>query len=239
MNDIESESAASEENAEALNKMRAVAAEELDKQRAENEKLKGEREIKNSRYHDLQLQLSAENNTIEFEKSNRQRLDAEKQTLKEKLSEIRGSIDNIQLTIEELDKEAEKKALTDEEQREVEKLRLEIERMGKDKQALNGEQIELENRRNELVAAVSRCMDKKSRCEVEISRIETNLENLKLRIDEEYHLSYDECLALKADEFDVTSAAGEISSLKRKITMLGRCESSRDRGLRRAENPLR
>lgn len=221
VNSIESESAASEENAEALSKIRAVAAEELDKQRVENDKLKSERDRKSARYHDLQLESAAENNTIDTEKTNQLRLVAEKEGLAVKLKETQENIVNIQLTIEDLDKEAEKKSLTKEEQEAVDSLRAEIERIGKEKQTLNAEQIALDVHKNDLISKVSKCLDKKTRCEVEISKIETNLENLKARIDDEYHLSYEECLELKDESFDVSNSFTEISALKRKITMLG------------------
>lgn len=219
--DIENESAASEENAEAISKIRAVAAEELDKQRAENEKYRAEREQKNTKYLSLQLEISAENNTLETEKINFARLTSEKASLSQKLKETQENIVNIQLTIEDLDKEAERKSLTQEEQQAVERLRGEIERMGKDKQRINAEQLSLDVHKNDLIAKVSACMDKKNRCEVEISKIETNLENLKVRIEEEYHLSYEECVAMKDEAFDVSTAFSETVALKRKITMLG------------------
>ncbi len=219
--DLESESMASAESAQALSKIRAVAAEELDKYRAENEKLKSEREVKNARYQELQISNAAENKTVDGEKANQARLMAEKETLAVKLKETQINIANMQMTIEDLDKEAERKSLTKAEQDAVDSLRAEIERVGKEKHTLNAEQIALDVQKSDLISRVSKCSDKKNRCEVEISKIETNLENLRVRIDEEYHLSYEECLEFKDEDYDITTSFTEISTLKRKITMLG------------------
>jgi len=219
--DIENESAASEENEKALSKIRAVAAEEIDKQRAENDKLKTERDQKNTRYHDLQMENAGLSNTIETEKANQARLSAEKENLRVKLKETQQNMAAYQLQIADLDKEAEQKSLTKEEQDSVNALRAEIDRVGKEKGTLNAEQIALDVQKNDLLNRITKCLDKKTRCEVEISKIETNLENLRQRIEEEYQLTYEDCLSLKKEDYDITTSFTEISTLKRKITMLG------------------
>lgn len=219
--ELENESAAGEEDEKAIGKIRAVAKEELEKKQQENEGLKAERTQKNERFLSLQLSLSAEKNLLETETASRERLNEEKTSLEEKLKATKQNIVNIQLTIEDLDKEAEEKALTKEEKEAVDALKAEIEKMGKEKQRMSAEQISLDVQKNDLLDKISECVEKKNRCDVEISKIETNLLNLRERIEEEYHLSYEECLALKDESFDAETSFREISSLKRKITLLG------------------
>lgn len=214
-------SAESEENVVEINRIRAVAKEEFDRQRSESDALKAERESKNSRHHELQLSIAAENTVVESEKANSARLDGEKRALSEKIKATRDNISNIQLTIEDLDREAEKKAFTKEEQEAVDELRAEIGRVSKEKTSLNAEQISLDVHKNGLIKKLSVCQDKKTRCEVEISKIETNIENLRQRIYDEYHFTYEDCLEYKREDFDITTAFSDISSLKRKISSLG------------------
>ena len=57
--------------------------------------------------------------------------------------------------------------------------------------------------------------------ESEISRVEVNLENMRLRMEENYGLDYEGCLPLRKEDFAITEATQEASVLKRNITMLG------------------
>ena len=97
----------------------------------------------------------------------------------------------------------------------------EIATLSAEKEALNLRQVQLDEERTAVQEELSRQTDKRYKCEIEISKIDTNLENMRQRIEEAYGIDYEGCLALKAENFNADEAAGLISALKRKITLLG------------------
>ena len=69
--------------------------------------------------------------------------------------------------------------------------------------------------------ALSKINDKKYREEMNLSKVDTDIEIMQERIFEEYTLTYNDCLAFKRPDFDISVAMPEISKLKRSISALG------------------
>ncbi len=80
---------------------------------------------------------------------------------------------------------------------------------------------EIDNQKSSLMNELSSLRDKKFREEMNLSKVDTELEQMQERIYEEYSLSYNTCLELRRQDFDINVAMPEISKLKKDINALG------------------
>lgn len=129
--------------------------------------------------------------------------------------------ENNEQIIEKLKLEAEKVALTKEEQERLDGLRARRDEFEEKKKTLN-ELVNKDNlRRDHLVADISRNTDKKTAEEISLAKVDTDLEYMSQNIFSEYQLTYDTCKEFRDDNYDISMSQQEISTLKRKITLLG------------------
>ncbi len=90
-----------------------------------------------------------------------------------------------------------------------------------DKTRLSDKIKQLDNSKTAIMAELSSLRDKKFREEMNLSKVDTELEQMQERIYEEYSLSYNTCLELRRNDFDINIAMPEISKLKKDISSLG------------------
>lgn len=90
-----------------------------------------------------------------------------------------------------------------------------------EKQKLAAKIKELDLKKSELMENISKVNDKKYREEMNLSKVDSDIEIMQERIYEEYSMVYNDCLALKRPDFDISFAMPEISRLKRSISALG------------------
>ncbi len=128
---------------------------------------------------------------------------------------------NNEQIIEKLKLEAEKVALTKEEQEHLDKLRARRDEFEEKKKTLN-ELVNKDNlRRDMLTADISRNTDKKTAEEISLAKVDTDLEYMSQNIFNEYQLTYETCKEFRDENYDISMSQQEISSIKRKITLLG------------------
>lgn len=218
---LKDEEAYAGKSEEEINALRQGAEATLEKQRGQCESFKAEREEKNARLHALEVEKAATEKQIESLNADITRYEKEKEDLIARIisTEREKAVAEAELiTLEERAKQAE---LTEEEKAAVQEINDEIAKISAEKEALNLRQAQLDEERTAVQEEFTRQKDKQARCEIEISKIDTNLENMRQRIEEAYGIDYTGCLELKAENFNVEEAAGIISALKRKITLLG------------------
>lgn len=220
-NELSSEFTLSAEDEEALSALKEKAAKDMEAQKEQYSLVREEFDEKNTKLNDLKVELAALTGTLETEENNRKRLESEKETLLNEMNETKKNIANIEITIKNLDQEAERKALTPEERAEVDGLRGRISALGEEKKLLNARNVLMENRKNELLAEITSLQDRKFQCDLNSNKIDATLENIRLRIEEEYALDYDGCLEFRDEAFDIRGSATLINSLKHKIGALG------------------
>ena len=218
---LEDEEAYSSISEEEIHSRRASAEEELASQKSQCEKFKEERDVKNKQLLDLEVELSALRTAIEQQKETIERLGVEKSELVKKILETEKERDFAARRLQELQEEEKGKELTDEEKQAVAELTEKIEVLSKEKEGINAEQLALEEERTQLQDNLSKNSEKRYKCEIEISKIDTNLENLRVRMEEEYGMDYESCLPLRQDNFNITDGVSLGAALKRKITGLG------------------
>lgn len=104
---------------------------------------------------------------------------------------------------------------------ELTKLTYARENIQEEKILLNKKIKELDLQKAVIMEALSKINDKKYREEMNLSKVDTDIEIMQERIFEEYTLTYNDCLAFKRPDFDISVAMPEISKLKRSISALG------------------
>lgn len=206
---------------EELNAIRQGAEETIEKQRRQCEGFKAERDQKNDRLRALLVEKTAAEKQTESLRADIARCDAEKEEIISKIISTERAKANAEAELYRLEDLAKQVELTEEEKAAVREINEQIAAVSAEKEALNIRQVQLDEERQAVQEELTRQADKRYKCELEISKIDTNLENMRLRIEEAYGIDYEGCLALKAETFNVDEAAGLITALKRKITMLG------------------
>ncbi len=200
---------------------RKKAAEEMENQRGQYEKYKEERVEKSNTLRAYEVEYSALKTGLEKQKEDEARLSEEKEELVKKILDTEFTKTETATKLNALEAEEEEKELTEEEMKAVKEIEDSIAAITKDKEEINARQLALEEEKTDLQETLTKSSDKRYKCELEISKIDTNLENIRARIEEAYALDYEGCLPFRKEVFDVEDAATMISTLKRKITMLG------------------
>ena len=219
--EIDSEFTLSAEDEETLSALKAKAARRMEDQQAKYAAVKEEYDAKSAKCNELKIEIAALMGAIETEGSNRKRLSDEKEGLLAEMEDTRRNIAGMETAIAELDREAERKALTPEERAEVDALRAKIAALTEEKKVWNAEIVLMDSRKNELLGQISSMQDRKFQCELNQSKIDAALQNAQERISEEYGLDYEGCLPLKSPDFDMKGSAALINSLKHRIGALG------------------
>ena len=152
---------------------------------------------------------------------NTQRLTSEKDELISKIARTRAAIPEIERELEEINRQAEHTVLTAEEQAVVEDLRARIKTTTENKVATNERIKQIDIERLDLHKNIQDLTDRRNSQQIALTKLDADLENMQQRIMDEYGEDYDGCLKYKDEQFDISSAPGTVSSLKRQITMLG------------------
>ena len=218
---LKDEEAYAGKSEEELNAMRQGAEATLEKQRGQCEAFKAERDEKSAKLHALEVEKAAAEKQIESLNADIRRYEKEKEDLIARIISTEREKATAESELSALEEKAKQAELTEEEKAAVQAVNDEIATVSAEKEALNIRQVQLDEERTAVQEELTKQTDKRYKCEIEISKIDTNLENMRQRIEEAYGIDYEGCLALKADNFNVDEAAGLISALKRKITLLG------------------
>ena len=221
VDDLQSEVASTAENEDLLNKIREEAAAEASAREAEISKLRQERDALQREYNALQVEKAALISSRQADGETSRRLENEKVQLLKKIEESRAAILQTDVVIEQLKREQEKVALTEEEQLTVSALRDRIAVIEEEKKTENARQTKFQEEKRVLLARQITLGEDRHTCELEISKSETTLENMRLRIDEAYGLSYESAKELRDENYNIKESQSNISSLKHKIAALG------------------
>ena len=215
------EEAFSSRSEEEFASRRAGAEEALASQISQCDKFKAEREEKSEKLRLLEIEYTALRSALERADESAKRLSSEKDELVAGILRTEEEKAAAEEKLALMEAEAQEKELTEEEKKAVQEIVDKINEISKGKEELNAAQLALEEQRNSLQEDLTNQSDKRYKCEIEISKIDTNLENMRQRLEENYELDYEGCLAYKKENFDVSEAANMITALKRKITLLG------------------
>ncbi len=200
---------------------RKQAETDMANQRNQCENFKEERAQKSATLQALEVEYASLKIELEQQRESVSRLTAEKEDLAKRTLDVEFEKTETATRLNALEAEEEEKELTEEERLAVQQIMDGIAAISKEKEEINARQLALEEERADLQETLTKSNDKRYKCELEISKIDTNLENIRTRIEEAYGLDYEGCLPFRKSPFSIEESSATITSLKRKITMLG------------------
>jgi len=103
----------------------------------------------------------------------------------------------------------------------VKEIRATLANLDEFKQGIQAKLAEMETRRKELVEEIQAVHEKKSKEEMLLLKVDSDIEYMQARVEEEYELTYADCLPFKEDGYNVVEGGGEIAKLKRQMSALG------------------
>ncbi|MCH5146579.1 MAG: chromosome segregation protein SMC [Clostridiales bacterium] len=197
------------------------ASVKMDDMSAQYDKLISERTAASDKLNSLLVEIASLESALKAGSDNTVRLERERDGLTDKIKQINASIPEIQKQIDELNRQAEKTALTAEEQAVVNDLRRRIKETTQTKVECNERIKQIDIERLDCANGREQMQERQHAVELAVLKIETDLENLQQRITEEYGADYESCLEYKVEDFDATGASSRISTLRRQIGALG------------------
>ncbi len=218
---LEFETANSSMSEEEIAKRRKQAEEQIETQKSQCDSFKEERTAKDKLLRETELEYRALLSSVEKGEETVARLTVEKEELVKRILDMEYEKTETQTRLNGLEAEAQEKELTEEERKAVEEIMGAISKLNAEKETVNAHQLALEEEKTKLQETLTKQSDKRYKCEIEISKIDGNLESMRQRVEEAYEMDYEACLAYKKDDFNVEEATTLITTLKRKITMLG------------------
>ena len=206
---------------EKLEKDKLDASQKADKQQAEFDALRKERDDLAASSTSIQVQITETKGKIATLDNENQRLSIAKndaQINNERL--VKSNVDALAI-IEELRLEQEKVSLSKEEQEYINSIRVKIDGIEEYKTELRNNLNENGAKREELNNALIDLSEKKHAEEIALAKIDSDLEHMGQSIFEDYQETYETALAVKEDGYDATFGEQEIARIRRKRSSLG------------------
>ena len=218
---LEFEAANSSMSEEEIAKRRKDAEAQIESQKSQCDAFKEERAAKDKQLRETETEYRTLLSAVEKAEDTIARLTVEKEELVKRILDMEYEKTETQTRLNGLEAEAQEKELTEEERKAVEEIMTAISKLTAEKETVNAQQLALEEEKTKLQETLTKQSDKRYKCEIEISKIDGNLESMRQRVEEAYGMDYDGCLSYRKADFNVDEAATLITTLKRKITMLG------------------
>ncbi len=117
--------------------------------------------------------------------------------------------------------EVEKVALSKEDQEKLNAMREKLKMSDERKAKLNALSDEYNLRRGALQEDIDKLTSKRAQEDIEYAKIDSDLEYMSQNLFEEYQLTYETCLSLRDENYDISMSRQDIATLKRKISQLG------------------
>ncbi len=221
VSEIEGAVSSSAENEELLNRIRAEASQDAAARTRQIEQMRAARDELANKRQAIRVEAATVSSVRIAESENVARLKAEKGELLKTVEETRVTVRALESEIARLKAEAEKVSLTKEEQLIVSTLRAQLSELEEHKRALAERQDKLSEEHRDLYARQSEATEERLAAATAIARAETTLENMKLRLEEQYGLDYVSAHSLRDPDYDFAQSNANINSLKHKIAALG------------------
>ena len=218
---LDSEYSGVKQGANDLTAQSNEASGKMDDMSAQYDKLISERTKASDKLNSLLVEIASLESALKAGAENTARLERERDNLTDKIKQINANIPKIQSQIEELNRQAEKTALTAEEQAVVNDLRRRIQETTQSKAECNERIKQIDIERLDCATQREKMQERQHSVELAVLKIDTDLENLQQRITEEYGADYESCLEYKVEDFDSSVASAKISTLRRQIGALG------------------
>jgi chromosome segregation protein len=218
---LEEEEANSSLSEEEIRSRRSQAQAQMENQRNQCDAFKEERAEKSETLRKAELEYAALQKSAETYEETTARLTVEKEELVKRILDMEYEKTVTQTKLNGLEAQEVENQLTEVEKAALQAVVDEIAGISKEKEQINAATLALEEEKTGLQETLTKQNDKRYKCELEISKIDTNLENMRQRVEEAYALDYETCLPLRKEDFNIDEGMTNITTLKRKITLLG------------------
>lgn len=239
-----------------LEQDKEIAANAANKQEAEYDALKRERDELAKESTETQIKITEIRAEISALNADNARFAETVKESEESVAGLEKSNENARKIIEELKIEQEKVALTKEEQDSINRIRQSIENIEKLKGELREKLERNAEEKERLAQAVSELSERKHAEEIALAKIDSDLEYMGQSILEDYQETYDTALKYREEGYDAQKGEAEIGRIRRKRSALGAinataiddCKALKERydemrtqkeDLEKAENDLR
>ncbi len=78
-----------------------------------------------------------------------------------------------------------------------------------------------DTRRVQLMNELNDLTEKRSREELQLAKVDSDIEQMQIRVEEEYQLDYEGCLPFKQEDYDLNKGIAEAAKVKRQMNSLG------------------
>ncbi len=194
---------------------------EIDDMSSKYDDLVSERDEILSRINAARVEKASLEAAVKSGEENIVRLNSERQELSEKIVKMREVIPGYEKDLELLSSQMQHASLTKEEQAIVDDINARIKQTTFGKVAFNERIKEIDTERGDIYIRLEELRDRRNQQQINLTKLDADLGNLQDRILSEYDMDYDACLQYRMDNFDHTTAANTIASLKRQIGTLG------------------
>ncbi|MBQ6921806.1 MAG: chromosome segregation protein SMC, partial [Clostridia bacterium] len=184
---------------EKLEQDKAVATSRADKQQAEYDALRKERDEISMNSTEIQVSVTSKKAEISALEQEIERLKSSGKEANDNIVKLTESISGAKEIIEELRREEEKVAFTKEEQEKINSLRAEIENIEDYKSKLREKLVKNNETRESLSARLTELAERKHTEEIALAKIDSDLEYMGQSIAEDYQLNYDTALEFKEE----------------------------------------
>lgn len=206
---------------EKINKEKETASKEQSEHREMFQELRKKRDEVLKENTEVQSKLSYLRSEISSAESEIERLNSEIKAIENTaLSNAQTTENNLKI-IDNLTRKAEQVSLSAEDKKVLEDLRRQQAEFDKKKEKLN-ELIAQDNLKREVLQAdIDKNTEKRANEEVNFTKVDTELDFMSQNLFTEYQLTYETCLPLRDENYEISTSHQEITSLKRKIAALG------------------
>ncbi|MBE7088143.1 MAG: chromosome segregation protein SMC [Clostridiales bacterium] len=219
--ELDSEYTSTSKGASNLSALSTEANDAIEDLSIEYEKLIKERTQKLEKLNRGNVEVASLESAVKASGQTVERLNGEKETLLLKIAKTREVIPQIEKELSELNMQAEHSALTAEEQAVVDDLRRQQDKVSFSKVQLNERIKQIDAERLSSYEESENLKVRVHNAEMALAKIDSDLENMQVRISEEYGETYEGCLQYKEEGYDITQAPAQIANCKRQLTMLG------------------
>ncbi len=206
---------------EELNRQKESASKEQSQHREMFVELRKQRDEVLRVNTEVQSRLSYLRSEIASQEADIERLGQEIENLTASNEKNAKTIESNLKIIENFIRKAEEVSLNADDKKKLEDLRKQQSEFDAKKERLN-ELIAQDNLKREVLQAdIDKNSERKANEEVNFTKVDTELEFMSQNIFTEYQLTYETCLPLRDENYEIATSQQEISTLKRKIAALG------------------
>lgn len=202
------------------------ASKTADKQQAESDALRKEREELSNVSTKMQVEITELKGKISSMEADNERLSKAKEQAQSDVERLKKSNQGAEDIIEEIRRDQEKITLSKEEQDKINSIREKIESVEISKAGLREKLNKNDEKKEALNQELTDLAEKKNEEKIALTKIDSDLEYMGQSIFEDYQETYETAVAKKDPEYDASKGDAEISRIRRKRTALGGINAS-------------